>query len=246
MSDLHTISRCFLMFRFSDRENYAGLQLLRLICFDFQGGKFKLYLIPGSSVFTFDLRKLAHQISNVRQRQLQLTRTMVTTAGQQQVLTQPLLMGQYYTNYLMNILGSGKQKFPRNDEPLCFFAFLFVFSYSDWSVSLSHLLSIYYVQIVTSNKLYLNRNQQILSLLFTQHWTLLWSTIDTTQIHHKLHIWSCWAAQVKLCRTSCTMFVFLLPPFFSSCLHWKFMIATCCGEKLFEVNSSEFAFTSDQ
>ena len=71
-------------------------------------------------------------------------------------------------------------QFPRNDEPLCFFAFLFVFSYSDWSVSLSHLLSIYYVQIVTSNKLYLNRNQQILSLLFTQHWTLLWSTIDTT------------------------------------------------------------------
>ena len=54
------------MFRFSDRENYAGLQLLKLICFDFQGGKFKLYLIPGSSVFTFDLRKLAHQISNVR------------------------------------------------------------------------------------------------------------------------------------------------------------------------------------
>ena len=53
------------MFRFSDRENYAGLQLLKLICFDFQGGKFKLYLIPGSSVFTFDLRKLAHQISNV-------------------------------------------------------------------------------------------------------------------------------------------------------------------------------------
>ena len=57
------------MFRFSDRENYAGLQLLKLICFDFQGGKFKLYLIPGSSVFTFDLRKLAHQISNVTERE---------------------------------------------------------------------------------------------------------------------------------------------------------------------------------
>ena len=35
------------------------------ICFDFQGGKFKSYLIPGSSVFTFGLRKLAYSISNV-------------------------------------------------------------------------------------------------------------------------------------------------------------------------------------
>ena len=35
------------------------------ICFDFQGGKFKSYLIPGSSVFTVGLRKLAYSISDV-------------------------------------------------------------------------------------------------------------------------------------------------------------------------------------
>ena len=35
------------------------------ICFDLQGGKFKSYLIPGSSVFTFGLTKLSHLISNV-------------------------------------------------------------------------------------------------------------------------------------------------------------------------------------
>ena len=35
------------------------------ICFDLQGGKFKSYLIPGSSVFTIDLWKLAYLISDV-------------------------------------------------------------------------------------------------------------------------------------------------------------------------------------
>ena len=34
-------------------------------CFDFQGGKFKSYLIPGSSDFTFGLRKLAHLVGAV-------------------------------------------------------------------------------------------------------------------------------------------------------------------------------------
>ena len=37
------------------------------ICFDLQGGKFKSYLIPGSSVFTIDLWKLAYLISDVTQ-----------------------------------------------------------------------------------------------------------------------------------------------------------------------------------